>query len=74
VIAGARCAYCVLTRDQVNLCGAGSGTGRQCGAFELILEHDPFSLAAIHVVDQVQETLDALTQAPIRSGAVRGSR
>ena len=32
--------------------------------FELILEHDPFSRAAIHIVDQVQETLTALTQVP----------
>ncbi len=32
--------------------------------FELILEHDPFSLAAIQVVDQVQETLYKLTQVP----------
>jgi RND superfamily putative drug exporter len=32
--------------------------------FELILEHDPFSLAAIQVVDQVQETLYTLTQVP----------
>jgi RND superfamily putative drug exporter len=32
--------------------------------FELVLEYDPFSLPAIHVVDQVQETLVALTQVP----------
>ncbi|MHB8951886.1 MAG: MMPL family transporter [Pirellulaceae bacterium] len=32
--------------------------------FELILQHDPFSLAAIHVVDQVQQTLVGLTQVP----------
>ena len=32
--------------------------------FELILEHDPFSLAAIEVVDGVQQQLHELTQAP----------
>ncbi|MHB8970948.1 MAG: MMPL family transporter [Pirellulaceae bacterium] len=32
--------------------------------FELILEHDPFSRAAIQIVDQVQENLTALTQVP----------
>lgn len=32
--------------------------------FELILTHDPFSLPAIHVVDQVQEALQTLTQTP----------
>jgi len=30
--------------------------------FELILQHDPFSLAAIHVVDRVETTLDQLTR------------
>ncbi len=32
--------------------------------FEVVLAHDPFSLAAIQVVDQVQETLERLTRAP----------
>ncbi|NLX53781.1 MAG: MMPL family transporter [Planctomycetaceae bacterium] len=32
--------------------------------FELILTHDPFSLTAIRVVDQVQEALQTLTQTP----------
>ena len=32
--------------------------------FELILEHDPFSLEAIHVVDEVQTKLHRLAEAP----------
>jgi RND superfamily putative drug exporter len=32
--------------------------------FELILEHDPFSLQAIHVVDEVQKKLHQLSEIP----------